>query len=53
MEDLIEQALRYSIAETDSPAWHVRAAAGRRLAAARIESVAGVLHRLLLDAHDT
>lgn len=50
----MEQGLPYSVAEADSPAWHVRAAAGRRLAAAsRIESVAGVLHRLLLDAHDT
>ncbi|MGW7413435.1 hypothetical protein [Streptomyces sp. NPDC054863] len=50
----MEQGLRDSIAEADSPAWSVRAAAGRRLAALpRIESVAGVLHRLLLDAEDT
>ncbi|MFE2141494.1 hypothetical protein ACFXA3_07010 [Streptomyces sp. NPDC059456] len=54
MEDFMEQGLRRSIAEADSPAWHVRAAAGRRLAAApRIEGVADVLHRLLLDAQDT
>ncbi|MET9952437.1 DUF2332 family protein [Streptomyces sp. NPDC006339] len=54
VEDSREQGLHRSIAEADSPAWNVRAAAGRRLAAApRIESVAGVLHRLLLDAQDT
>lgn len=54
VEDFVEQGLRESIAEADSPVWSVRAAAGRRLAAApRIESVAGVLHRLLLDAQDT
>ncbi|MGV9425802.1 hypothetical protein ACWDO7_16160 [Streptomyces sp. NPDC003656] len=54
MDDLTEQGLRCSIAEADSPAWRVRAAAGRRLAAApRIESIAGVLRRLLLDAQDT
>lgn len=54
MEDLAEQERARSIAEADSPAWAVRAAAGRRLAAApRIEDVAGVLHRLLLDVHDT
>ncbi|WP_285543997.1 MULTISPECIES: hypothetical protein [Streptomyces] len=54
MEDFMEQGLRRSIAEADSPAWRVRAAAGRRLAAApRIEGFADVLHRLLLDAQDT
>ncbi|MFC8953642.1 hypothetical protein ACFT8P_13545 [Streptomyces sp. NPDC057101] len=54
VEDFTEQELRHSIAEADSPAWRVRAAAGRRLAAApRIESVLGVLHRLLLDGQDT
>ncbi|MEU9859888.1 hypothetical protein AB0D99_03375 [Streptomyces sp. NPDC047971] len=54
MKDLREQGLRHAIAEADAPAWHIRAAAGRRLAAApRIEIVAGVLHRLLLDAQDT
>lgn len=54
MEDSVDQALRRSIADADSPAWRVRVAAGRRLTAApRIEGVAGVLHRLLLDAQDT
>ncbi|MGG8406541.1 hypothetical protein ACM614_07875 [Streptomyces sp. 12297] len=53
-EDLTEQALRGSIADADSPDWSVRAAAGRRLAAApRIEGVTDVLHRLVLDAQDT
>ncbi|MER7579561.1 hypothetical protein [Kitasatospora sp. NPDC097691] len=42
------------LAAADSPSWSVRAAAGRRLAAApRIEDVADVLHRLLLDDQDT
>ncbi|WP_158820928.1 MULTISPECIES: hypothetical protein [unclassified Streptomyces] len=54
MEDITEQGLRDVIDAADSPSWSVRAAAGRRLAAAsRIESVAGVLLRLLLDAQDT
>ncbi|MEV7558441.1 hypothetical protein [Streptomyces sp. NPDC089795] len=54
MENFTEQGLRDAIAAAESPDWSVRAAAGRRLAAAsRIESVAGVLHRLLLDAQDT
>ncbi|MFE7239631.1 hypothetical protein [Streptomyces sp. NPDC057582] len=41
--------------DADSPLWSVRAAAGRRLAAAAAEGagVDGVLHRLLLDARDT
>ncbi|MEK2491530.1 hypothetical protein WN990_18445 [Kitasatospora purpeofusca] len=48
------QELARSIAEADSPSWAVRAAAGQRLATApRIDSVADVLHRLLLDPHDT
>ncbi|MFD8289502.1 hypothetical protein ACFV2B_14985 [Streptomyces lavendulae] len=54
MDDFTEQGLRDAIAAAESPAWSVRAAAGRRLAAApQIEGVAGVLHRLLLDAQDT
>ncbi|MFI5548236.1 hypothetical protein ACIA6E_31145 [Streptomyces sp. NPDC051815] len=54
MEDFAEPELRRSITDADSPAWHIRAAAGRRLAAApHIEGVAGVLHRLLLDTKDT
>lgn len=54
VEDFSKQGLRDAIAAAESPASSVRAAAGRHLAAApRIESVAGVLHRLLLDAQDT
>ncbi|GGY54050.1 hypothetical protein GCM10010326_55360 [Streptomyces xanthochromogenes] len=54
VDESTEQGLRDALAEAESPAWSVRAAAGRRLAAApRIEGVAGVLHRLLLDAQDT
>ncbi|MFD9586173.1 hypothetical protein ACFWBM_15925 [Streptomyces sp. NPDC059980] len=54
MNDFTEQGLRDLLAAAESPASSVRAAAGRRLAAApRIESVAGVVHRLLLDAQDT
>lgn len=54
MEDFSKQGLRDAIAAADSPDWSERAAAGRHLAAApQIESVAGVLHRLLLDAQDT
>ncbi|MET9852562.1 hypothetical protein ABZY57_06375 [Streptomyces sp. NPDC006450] len=51
MDDFSNQGLRDAIAAARSPAWSERAAAGRHLAAApQIESVAGVLHRLLLDA---
>ncbi|MFE0631545.1 hypothetical protein ACFW3D_31895 [Streptomyces sp. NPDC058864] len=54
MEDFVDQEPRDSFAAAESPAWAVRAAAGRRLAAAsRIESVAGFLHQLLLDDRDT
>ncbi|MEU7019059.1 hypothetical protein ABZ990_00180 [Streptomyces sp. NPDC046203] len=54
MEDSENQALHPSVADADSPDWRVRTAAGQRLAAvSRIEGVAGVLHRLLLDAQDT
>ncbi|MFF1414465.1 hypothetical protein ACFVX6_32540 [Streptomyces sp. NPDC058289] len=54
MEDFTKQELRDAIAAAESPSWSERAAAGRHLAAApQIESVAGVLHRLLLDAQDT
>ncbi|MFB9586575.1 MULTISPECIES: hypothetical protein [Streptomyces] len=54
MEDFTEQGLRDSVAAAESAAWSVRAAGGRRLAAAsQIESVASVLRRLLLDAQDT
>ncbi|MFE9574415.1 hypothetical protein ACFYMW_38890 [Streptomyces sp. NPDC006692] len=41
-------------ADANSPAWAVRAAAGRQLAvAAQVPEVAGILHRLLLDDRDT
>ncbi|WP_327063720.1 hypothetical protein OG715_01850 [Kitasatospora purpeofusca] len=54
VEDAVVQELARWIAEANSPSWAVRAAAGQRLAAAPlIESVADVLHRLLLDPHDT
>ncbi|MET9699542.1 hypothetical protein ABZY31_21815 [Streptomyces sp. NPDC006529] len=54
MEELAGQGLADVIAAAESPAWSVRAAAGRRLAAVtEIESVAGVLRRLLLDQQDT
>ncbi|MEU3902548.1 hypothetical protein AB0F20_01840 [Streptomyces goshikiensis] len=54
MDDFTEQGPRDAIAAAESPAWSVRAAAGRRLATApHIGGVAGVLHRLLLDAQDT
>lgn len=49
-----DQELGTAIMNAHSPAYSVRAAAGRRLAASgRIDEVADVLHRLLLDAHDT
>ncbi|MCX5129914.1 hypothetical protein OG898_28725 [Streptomyces sp. NBC_00193] len=54
MEDFTEQGLCDAIAAAESPDSFVRAEAGRFLAAApQIEGVAGVLHRLLLDAQDT
>lgn len=54
VQDSVEQGLRDAIAEADSSDWSVRAAAGRRPAAApRIGGVAEVLHRLLPDTQDT
>ncbi|MFJ3876814.1 hypothetical protein ACIPW5_05080 [Streptomyces sp. NPDC090077] len=54
MDDVVDERFVSSIAEADSPMWAVRAAAGRRLATAtRLEGVAHVLHRLLLDGDDT
>ncbi|MET8038754.1 hypothetical protein [Streptomyces sp. NPDC005345] len=54
MYDFTEQGLCDAIMAAESPTWSLRAAAGRRLAATpQIEDVAGVLHRLLLDAQDT
>ncbi|MCX5205762.1 hypothetical protein OG897_30460 [Streptomyces sp. NBC_00237] len=49
-----DQELSTAIKNADSPAWSVRAAAGRQLATSdKIDEVADVLHRLLLDAQDT
>ncbi|MGC4865442.1 hypothetical protein ACLQ3B_08410 [Micromonospora sp. DT53] len=49
-----DQELGRAIGNADSPTWSVRAAAGRHLARSReIDEVADVLHRLLLDPHDT
>ncbi|WP_328622658.1 hypothetical protein [Streptomyces sp. NBC_00354] len=43
-----------AVRDADSPSWAVRAAAGRRLAAAaEVPEIAEVLQRLLLDAYDT
>lgn len=54
MNNFQDQELVDLLAAADSPSWSVRAAAGRRLAAApRIGAVADVLHRLLLDVQDT
>ncbi|MFF3013686.1 hypothetical protein [Streptomyces sp. NPDC057939] len=54
MDYFIRQGLLDAIDAAESPAWSIRAAAGRCLAAAhQIEDVAGVLHRLLLDVQDT
>ncbi|MDG4861646.1 hypothetical protein P8605_26265 [Streptomyces sp. T-3] len=54
MESSDDQELRAAISNADSPAWSVRAEAGRQLAmSARLDEVADVLHRLLLDAQDT
>lgn len=49
-----DDQLSTAVKDADSPAWSVRAAAGRQLATSdRIDEVADVLHRLLLDAQDT
>ncbi|MFF5768153.1 hypothetical protein ACFY8F_37275 [Streptomyces tanashiensis] len=49
-----DRELAAAMEDADSPLWSVRADAGRRLASAREPvGVADVLHRLLLDAHDT
>ncbi|MFE9926666.1 hypothetical protein ACFYQA_35485 [Streptomyces sp. NPDC005774] len=54
MELFGDQELGDAIAEAESSSWAVRATAGRRLATAtKIEAVADVLQRLLLDAQDT
>ncbi|WP_326570234.1 hypothetical protein OIE69_02275 [Actinacidiphila glaucinigra] len=49
-----DQALTTAVRDADSPDWSVRAAAGRRLAASdKVDEMADVIHRLLLDAQDT
>ncbi|MFC9246118.1 hypothetical protein ACFT7S_19565 [Streptomyces sp. NPDC057136] len=49
-----DQEMAAAVEDADSPSWSVRAAAGRRLAASvELAVVAEVLHRLLLDAHDS
>ncbi|MFJ4185221.1 hypothetical protein [Kitasatospora sp. NPDC089509] len=49
-----DRDLSTAIRNADAPAWSVRAAAGRQLAARTgIEEVADVIHRLLLDTRDT
>ncbi|MFJ5637626.1 hypothetical protein ACIQF5_33975 [Streptomyces goshikiensis] len=54
MQPFQDQELGSAITAASSPSWSARAAAGRRLAAEpQIEGVADLLHRLLLDAHDT
>ncbi|MFF0430073.1 hypothetical protein ACFYUJ_37640 [Streptomyces sp. NPDC004520] len=54
MAPLDDQELSTAIQDADSPAWSVRGAAGRQLAGSdKIEEVADVIHRLLLDAQDT
>ncbi|WP_369242015.1 hypothetical protein AB5J56_44105 [Streptomyces sp. R21] len=46
--------LALAASDAESPSWAVRAAAGRRLAAAaEAPGTAQVLHRLLLDDYDT
>ncbi|WP_327072478.1 hypothetical protein OG196_04350 [Kitasatospora purpeofusca] len=54
MAFLDDQELSTAIRNAVSPAWSVRAAAGRWLARSdRIDEATGVVHRLLLDVQDT
>ncbi|MFC8177170.1 hypothetical protein [Streptomyces sp. NPDC057325] len=54
MTPLDDQELSTAIQNAESPAWSVRGVAGRQLAGSdKIEEVADVIHRLLLDAQDT
>ncbi|MDH6131523.1 hypothetical protein P3T37_000892 [Kitasatospora sp. MAA4] len=49
-----DQELSTALKNAESPAWSVRAAAGRQLAVSdRIDEAADVLHRLLLEAQDS
>ncbi|MFJ3639268.1 hypothetical protein ACIPRD_05875 [Streptomyces sp. NPDC090108] len=54
MAPLNDQELSAAKRNAEAPAWSVRGAAGRQLAGSdKIDEVADVLHRLLLDAQDT
>lgn len=54
MAPLDDQELSTAIHNAGSPAWSGRVAAGRQLAVSdKIEEVADVIHRLLLDEQDT
>ncbi|NYV73381.1 hypothetical protein [Streptomyces sp. UH6] len=54
MASLDDQELNTAIQNADSPAWSVRGTAGRQLAGSdKIEELADIIHRLLLDAQDT
>ncbi|MFF6836886.1 hypothetical protein ACFY84_34600 [Streptomyces sp. NPDC012438] len=54
MAPLDDQELSTAIQNAESPVWSVRGVAGRQLAGSgKIEEVADVIHRLLLDAQDT
>ncbi|MFJ4797139.1 hypothetical protein [Kitasatospora purpeofusca] len=54
MASLDDQELGAAIRDADSPAWSVRAAAGRRLAMSdRIDEATDAIHRLLLDVRNT
>lgn len=49
-----DQELSAAVQDADSPDWSVRAAVGRRLATSdKIDEVADVIHRLLLDLQDS
>ncbi|MEV8529395.1 hypothetical protein AB0451_35525 [Streptomyces sp. NPDC052000] len=49
-----DQELSAAVQDADSPDWSVRAAVGRRLATSdKIDEMADVLHRLLLDPQDS
>ncbi|MFE2538349.1 hypothetical protein [Streptomyces sp. NPDC059371] len=54
MTPLDDQDLSTAIQNAGSPTWSLRVAAGRQLAVSdKIEEVADVIHRLLLDEQDT
>ncbi|WP_327187897.1 hypothetical protein [Streptomyces sp. NBC_01334] len=54
MPPLDDQELSTAIQNAGSPAWSLRVAAGRQLAVShKVEEVADLIHRLLLDEQDT